>query len=34
MEERAGRTNHPVGMATVQETEVVETEHEETTNTS
>jgi len=34
MEERIGCTNHPVGMETVQETEVVKTEYEETKNSS
>ena len=32
MEERASCTHHPVGMATVQETEVTQAEHETTKN--
>ena len=34
MEEGTGCTDYPVGMETIQETEVVKTEHEETKNSS
>ena len=34
MEKRIGCVDHPVGMATIQETEVVKTEYEETKNSS
>ena len=34
MEERASCTDYPVGMETVQETEVVKTEYEKTKNSS